>query len=137
MGSDLWRTPLGALLFTIFKEGPMNTKKTLVARFHIEVTQAPDAVIEAYKTLISHSAKANEAVEKVDFEVLVANKENTLASMLKAVQSEFQAASRALFAEQATDDEVAEAEKSDGFGDFLRLVMGSDEDEEEAEDDDE
>jgi hypothetical protein len=137
----------------------MSTKTTLVARFHVDVTDMPDAVIEAYKTLIRHSAKDNAMVSKVDFEVLVENQEDTATRMLNAVRSEFQElteelsrleaignseeyrASMRLVAEgygvKDDEDEVAEAEKNDGFADFLRLVIASDEDEEEAEEDEE
>jgi len=108
----------------------MSTKKTLVVKISTDVTGKSDILIEMHKSLIRQSLiEGGMENEDISFEVLVSNEETALASMLKAVQSEFQAASAALFAEQATADEVAEAEKSDGFGDFLRLVMAADEDE--------
>lgn len=99
------------------------TKKTLVAKYCIDVTLLPDAVIDAYKTMIRHTAKSIEMIEKVDFEVLVENQEDLVASMLKAVRSEFQELTANLA-------EVEASEKSDGFGEFLRLVTAGDADEE-------
>ncbi len=111
----------------------MNTKKILVTKISQDVSGMSDTVIELSKALLRQQGIDNGLTEdQIDFEVLYSNEEDRVTSMLKAVQSEFKAASTALELSRASEEEIAEAEKSDGIAEFLRLVFSGffDEDEE-------
>jgi hypothetical protein len=106
------------------------TKKTLVAKLSFDITGS-DTLTEMMKAVLRQSfIEGGFTEDRIAFEVLVENEEDLVTSMLKAVQS----------GAPASEEEIAESEKSDGIGDFLSLfnsLFEDGEDEDEAEDDDE
>ncbi len=115
------------------------TKKTLVAKLSFDVTNKSDTLIELTKAVIHQTfIEGGMEARDINFEVLATNEEDRVASMFKAVQNEFKAASTALELSRANEEEITESEKSDGIADFLSLVFSGffDEDEEDEESDD-
>lgn len=102
-----------------------NTKKTLVVKLSYDVTGTDNAALELIKMAMRVQCMAQGIKEdQIDFELLYSNEENRVLQLLQSVRSEF----------KVSDAEIAEAEKSDGYQEFLSLfnsIYGDEEAEDE------